>query len=42
MIKTRHGGDPAAVLYDAITAAKARKIDELLWTPPAACTPKPA
>ena len=29
MIKTRHGGDPAAVLYDAITAAKARNIDEL-------------
>ena len=30
MIKTRHGGDPAAVLYDAITAAKARGIDELI------------
>jgi fused signal recognition particle receptor len=29
MIKTRHGGDPAAVLYDAITAAKARGIDDL-------------
>ena len=29
MIKTRHGGDPAAVLYDAIAAAKARAIDEL-------------
>ncbi len=29
MIKTKHGGDPAAVLYDAIVAAKARKIDEL-------------
>ena len=29
MIKTRQGGDPAAVLYDAITAAKARNIDEL-------------
>ena len=29
MIKTHHGGDPAAVLYDAITAAKARHIDEL-------------
>jgi fused signal recognition particle receptor len=29
MIKTKHGGDPAAVLYDAITAAKARHIDEL-------------
>jgi fused signal recognition particle receptor len=29
MIKTRHGGDPAAVLFDAITAAKARKIDDL-------------
>ncbi len=29
MIKTKHGGDPAAVLYDAIAAAKARKIDEL-------------
>jgi fused signal recognition particle receptor len=29
MIKTRHGGDPAAVLYDAIAAAKARQIDEL-------------
>jgi len=30
MIKTRHGGDPAAVLYDAAMAAKARKIDELI------------
>jgi fused signal recognition particle receptor len=30
MIKTKPGGDPAAVLYDAITAAKARKIDELI------------
>jgi len=29
MIKTRQGGDPAAVLYDAIAAAKARTIDEL-------------
>jgi fused signal recognition particle receptor len=29
MIKTRQGGDPAAVLYDAISAAKARSIDEL-------------
>ncbi|HVC46066.1 MAG TPA: signal recognition particle-docking protein FtsY [Terracidiphilus sp.] len=30
MIKTRQGGDPAAVLYDAATAAKARKIDDLI------------
>jgi fused signal recognition particle receptor len=30
MIKTRQGGDPAAVLYDAISAAKAHKIDELI------------
>ena len=30
MIKTRHGGDPSAVLYDAISAAKAHKIDELI------------
>jgi len=29
MIKTRHGGDPAAVLYDAISAAKARGIQDL-------------
>ena len=29
MIKTRQGGDPAAVLFDAISAAKARSIDEL-------------
>ena len=29
MIKTRQGGDPAAVLYDAITAAKSRSIDDL-------------
>jgi len=29
MIKTRQGGDPAAVLYDAVSAAKARSIDEL-------------
>jgi fused signal recognition particle receptor len=30
MIKTRQGGDPAAVLYDAATAAKARNIAELI------------
>jgi len=30
MIKTRQGGDPAAVLYDAATAAKARQIDFLI------------
>jgi len=30
MIKTRHGGDPAAVLYDAASAAKARHIDHLI------------
>ncbi|MGA3159945.1 MAG: signal recognition particle-docking protein FtsY [Terracidiphilus sp.] len=30
MIKTKHGGDPAAVLYDAMAAAKAHKIDELI------------
>jgi fused signal recognition particle receptor len=30
MIKTRQGGDPAAVLYDAAAAAKARSIDELI------------
>lgn len=30
MIKTRQGGDPAAVLYDAASAAKARKIDDVL------------
>ncbi|HET6170674.1 MAG TPA: signal recognition particle-docking protein FtsY [Terracidiphilus sp.] len=29
MTKTRQGGDPAAVLYDAIGAAKARKISDL-------------
>jgi fused signal recognition particle receptor len=29
MIKTRHGGDPAAVLYDAIGAAKSRNIADL-------------
>ena len=29
MIKTRQGGDPSAVLYDAISAAKARRIDDL-------------
>jgi fused signal recognition particle receptor len=29
MIKTKQGGDPAAVLYDAITAAKARGIEDL-------------
>ena len=29
IIKTRPGGDPAAVLYDAIAAAKARAIDDL-------------
>ena len=30
MIKTRQGGDPAAVLYDAATAAKARGISDLI------------
>jgi fused signal recognition particle receptor len=30
MIKTRPGGDPSAVLYDAIAAAKARNINELI------------
>lgn len=30
MIKTRQGGDPAAVLYDAASAAKARNIDQLI------------
>jgi len=29
LIKTKPGGDPSAVLYDAIAAAKARAIDEL-------------
>jgi fused signal recognition particle receptor len=29
MIKTRQGGDPAAVLYDAISAAKSRSIADL-------------
>jgi fused signal recognition particle receptor len=29
MIKTHPGGDPSAVLYDAITAAKARHINDL-------------
>lgn len=29
MIKTKQGGDPAAVLYDAISASKARSIDDL-------------
>jgi len=30
MIKTKQGGDPAAVLYDAMSAAKARGIDDVL------------
>jgi len=30
MIKTRQGGDPAAVLYDSIAAATSRSIDELI------------
>jgi len=29
MIKTKQGGDPAAVLYDAVSAAKARSIRDL-------------
>ncbi|MFZ0301843.1 MAG: signal recognition particle-docking protein FtsY, partial [Terracidiphilus sp.] len=29
MIKTRQGGDPSAVLYDSVAAAKARRIDDL-------------
>jgi fused signal recognition particle receptor len=30
MIKTRQGGDPAAVLYDAASSAKARGIQDVL------------
>jgi fused signal recognition particle receptor len=30
MIKTRHGGDPSAVLYDAVSAAKSHHINELI------------
>ncbi|HVZ82415.1 MAG TPA: signal recognition particle-docking protein FtsY [Terracidiphilus sp.] len=30
LVKTRQGGDPAAVLYDAASAAKARGIDDVL------------
>jgi fused signal recognition particle receptor len=30
MIKTRQGGDPAAVLYDAASSSKAHSIDELI------------
>ena len=30
MIKTKQGGDPAAVLYDAVAASKARGIDVLI------------
>ena len=30
MIKTKQGGDPAAVLYDAVAAAKARQTDVLI------------
>jgi fused signal recognition particle receptor len=30
LIRTRQGGDPSAALYDALSAAKARKIDVLL------------
>lgn len=30
MIRTRQGGDPSAVLYDSITAARARNIDLLV------------
>jgi fused signal recognition particle receptor len=29
MIKTRQGGDPSAVLYDSIAAAKSKQIDDL-------------
>ena len=29
MIKTRQGGDPSAVLYDSVAAAKSRRIDDL-------------
>ncbi len=29
IIKTRQGGDPSAVLYDSVAAAKARQIDDL-------------
>jgi fused signal recognition particle receptor len=30
MIKSRPGGDPSAVLYDSISAAKARGVDEVI------------
>jgi fused signal recognition particle receptor len=29
MIKTKQGGDPSAVLYDAVAAAKSKRIDDL-------------
>jgi fused signal recognition particle receptor len=29
MIRTRQGGDPSAVLYDAVAAAKSKRIDDL-------------
>ena len=31
MIKHAEGADPAAVVYDSITAAKARNVDVLIW-----------
>ena len=43
MIKTRQGGDPAAVLYDAIDRCQgAAAFTICMWTPRAACTPRPA
>ena len=42
VIKTRPGGDPAAVLFDALQAAVARKTDYVSSTPPDVCTPRPA
>lgn len=40
MIKHAEGADPAAVVYDSITAAKARNVDVLICDTAAACTPR--
>src|SRR5271166_3422173 len=39
VIKQKPGSDPAAVVFDAMAAAKARTPTPSLWTRPAACTP---
>ncbi len=40
LIAHQEGSDPAAVAYDAVQAALARRLMSLFWIRPAACKPR--